>query len=209
MNYNEFKNKIRDFPVFSSDNLWVFPGDLQVLRNQITLWCKKGLILKLKKRLYVLNENDRKVNPSRVFIASQLVSPSYISTQYALSYYGLIPERTTDITSVTTKKTSTFKNAFGTFVYQHLKASCLTGFVEQKDENGFSYFIAEPEKALVDYFYLNLGSFPYNDLLIFEESYRFKKNHGLKQKKLNLYAHLFESKKLLKIVDNFCHYIKS
>ena len=134
MNYQEFKNKVRKFPVFSSSQLSAFGEDLQILRNQLSFWRSKGLVVKLRRGLYILNKDDRKIEPSRQFLASQMLSPSYISTHYALSYYGLIPERVTDVTSVTTKKTSIFDNDFGRFVYQHLKLSCFTGFVEKKDE---------------------------------------------------------------------------
>jgi hypothetical protein len=208
MNYQRFRKKIKDFPVFSSSHLTTFPGNLQGLRNQLYLWQKKGLVIKLKRGLYVLNKDDRKINPSRVFIASQLVSPSYISTQYALSHYGLIPERVADITSITTRKTAAFENEFGTFVYQHLKLNCFTGFIEEKDENGFSYFIAEPEKAFVDFFYLSLGAFSEEDLLVFERSYRFRKDPKIRPKKLRYYAGIFKNKKLLKITENFCRYLR-
>lgn len=37
-----------------------------------------------------------------------LVNPSYISLEYALSYYGLIPEEAVVITAITTKKTQSY-----------------------------------------------------------------------------------------------------
>jgi hypothetical protein len=208
MNYQEFKRRIQGYPVFSSSHLTAFPGKLQVLRNQLKEWCQKGWLVKLRRGIYVLNRDDRRINPSRVFIASQLLSPSYISTQYALARYGIIPERVADVTSITTRKTSVFINEFGKFVYQHLKSACFAGFKEEKDENGFSYFIAEPEKALVDFFYLNLSAFPERELSIFDESYRIKKEFEFKRKKIIYYARLFKNKKLLRIADNFCQYLR-
>lgn len=208
MNYQAFKKKIKDLPLFSSSLLVSFPGNPLTLRNELNIWHKKGLIIKLKRGIYILNKEDRRQEPSRAFIASQLLAPSYISTQYALSYYGLIPERVADLTSITTRKTAAFKNQFGVFVYQHLKTSCFVGFSEQKDENGLSYFLAEPEKALVDYFYLNLADFPEEDAAIFEESYRLKRDRSLVVKKLNDHAQRFNSKKLVKVTDNYIRYLK-
>jgi len=207
MNYQEFKSKVREFPVFSSSQLSAFGEDLQILRNQLSFWRGKGLLLKLRRGLYVLNKDDRKVDPSRLFLAGQMLSPSYISTHYALAYYGLIPERVTDITSVTTKKTTLFDNEFGRFVYQHLKVACFNGFLEKKDNNGFAFFIAEPEKALIDFFYLNLAQIADDDILIFQQSYRLRKDKNLKAQKMRYYAQSYNSKKLLRIVQNFVRYL--
>lgn len=63
---------------------------------QLSNWEKKGLIIRLKRGLYVLNENNRKIEPSRIFLANSLYSHSYVSTAYALGYYDLIPEKVED-----------------------------------------------------------------------------------------------------------------
>jgi hypothetical protein len=53
-------------------------------------------------------------------IANPLYGPSYISLEYALSYYGLIPERVESITSVTTKRSKKFITPLGSFSYEHI-----------------------------------------------------------------------------------------
>lgn len=209
MKYKEFKDKIQKYPIFSSSHLPALTDNEQVLRNQLARWRRQGLVLRLKKGLYVLNKEDRKINPSRPFIASQLLSPSYLSTEYALSFYGLIPERVEDVTSVTTKKTSTFRNDFGTFHYQHIDVSCFVGFKETKDDNGYPFFIAEPEKAIVDFLYLNLFNFSEDDVNIFRESYRFQNLSGLGRQKIKMFAKVFNNKKLLKVVHSFCEFMKA
>jgi len=60
MEYLKFKNSIKEFPIFSSSHLVNFGENLQTLRNQLTLWQKKGLIVKLKKGPYVLNRDNFK-----------------------------------------------------------------------------------------------------------------------------------------------------
>jgi hypothetical protein len=124
--------------------------------------------------------------------------------EYALSFYGLIPEAVMTITSVTTNKTAIIKNAEGVFTYQHIKQSAFRGFNEIKDNEGFLYFIAEPEKAVVDFLYLNLSKFDKNDFDIFENSYRFQNLTALSVKKLKMYASLFENKKLMTVINNLC-----
>lgn len=91
------------------------------------------------------------MTPSREFIANQLVFPSYISLEYALSYHNLIPERVYQVTSITSKKTTEFENAFGVFTYHNLKPGLFFGYRGTEDENGLQVLIAEKEKALLDY----------------------------------------------------------
>lgn len=209
MKYKEFKNKIRNFPVFSSSQISSLTSNVQILRNQLTLWQKQGLVLRLKRGLYILNEEDRKINPPRTFIANQLVSPSYVSTEYALYFYGLIPEKVEDITSVTTKKTTVIKNSLGVFRYQHLNADCFKGFEQVEEKGGLSFFIATPEKVIADFLYLNLSNFSVEDKDIFGLSYRFQNTSALNKKRLKDFAKLFNNQKLIKVVNSFCEFIKS
>lgn len=208
MKYLEFKKRIQDFPLFSSSLLGYLDANEQVLKNQLTGWKRQGLLLELKRGLYILNENDRKVTPSRVFLANQLYSPSYVSTEYALMFYDLIPERVADITSVTTRKTAYFKNTFGLFIYQHIGIDCFKGFIEEKDENDYSFLIATPEKAVVDFIYLNLPRFERDRPEIFEQSFRFQNFADLSSTKMLDFAVLFKNKKLFDVVKMFCEFIK-
>ena len=209
MKYKDFKNKVQNFPVFSTTHISSITNNEQVLRNQLTKWQRQGLIFSLKKGLYILNEGDRKITPSRLFIANQLLPPSYISCEYALSFYDLIPEKVEDVTCVTTRKTTCFKNILGTFYYHHIKLASFVGFRQIEDENKFPVFIAEAEKALVDFFYLNLSNFSKNDKNVFEYSYRFQNFSDLNIEKLKKFAQILSNKKLSKIVENFCEFISS
>ena len=65
MQYLKFKETIQDSPLFSSSQLNVLEKNEQILRNQLNRWVKKGLVLKLRKGLYILNGRDRKINPSQ------------------------------------------------------------------------------------------------------------------------------------------------
>jgi predicted transcriptional regulator of viral defense system len=199
MKYIDFKNRIRDLPVFSSQQLTAFGGNMQVLRNQLTTWCKKGLVIQLRKGLYVLNDADRRFAPSRLFLANQLYQPSYISTEYALHYYDLIPERVTDVTSVTPRKSAVFENRYGRFVYQHVKVKAFSGYHMIKDENGFNILIAEPEKAMLDLLRLNPSRFRESAQVI--ESLRLQNTDTLRTGKLLAYSRLFECRRLKRLVN--------
>jgi len=104
MDYREFRDKYQNLPVILTKGLIKPKHEYLSLLNQIGRWQKKGLVIKLKRGVYMLNPNDRKINPSRLFVANQLYSPSYVSLEYALGFYGLIPEQAFDLTSVLPKK---------------------------------------------------------------------------------------------------------
>jgi hypothetical protein len=191
MRYLEFKDKVRGFPIISSTHLFNLTRKPQTLKAQLTKWQKKGLIIKLKRGLYILNESDRKIEPSRIFLA-----------------YDLIPEKVVDVTSVTTKKTAKFTNPFGTFVYQHLKTILFFGFKEIEDENGLPVLIAEPEKAVLDFIYLNLQDFKNKDEDVFGLSCRFQNLDMLKKRKLINFAKKYENEEMLDVVENLLSFIK-
>lgn len=208
MNYAEFKNRVQPWPIIFSRDIMLGRKDKQAIRNQLERWSSKKLLIKLRRGVFILNENDRKINASRAYIANQLYSPSYVSLEYALNYYDLIPERVSDLTGITTKKTMRFMNQAGTFIYQHIKPGAFRGFKMLKDEAGLLFLMAEPEKALVDFFYLNLGRIRREDEKVFEESYRLQNLEILRTKKLMEFALLFDSRKLMDVAQNLCKLIK-
>jgi hypothetical protein len=207
MKYLEFKNTFREFPLISLSHLYNAVKNTATFKVQLNQWLNKGLIIKLRKGLYILNENDRKIHPSRIFLANALYSPSYVSTEYALGYYDLIPEKVEDVTSVTTKNVKRFNNPLGTFIYQHLKTDLFFGFKEILDDNKFPVHIAEPEKAILDFIYLNLADFKNKDQDVFALSYRLQNLDLLKKNKLLAFAKRY-NKVVLALANNLLNYIK-
>lgn len=86
MKYLEFKNAVKEFPIISLTHISNINKKPQALKVQLSGWQRKGLVIKLKQGLYILNESDRKIEPSRIFLANALYSPSYVSTTYAFGY---------------------------------------------------------------------------------------------------------------------------
>lgn len=126
----------------------------KVFGYQLTLWQKKGHILRLKNGLYVFAGRVNEVAPEE--IAGLLYSPGYISLEKALSIYGFIPEMVYGITSVTPKTTRRFKNKIGDYTFRHIKPDLFFGY-RQSGAASRKYLLAEPEKALLDFIYFNLG----------------------------------------------------
>jgi len=120
-------------------------------RDRITTLLRKGIIIRVKKGLYVFGENDRKHPYSREILANLMYGPSYISLEYALQYYGLIPERVTSVTSVTVGRSRKFSTPLGLFVYRMIPMTAFRAGMDQVEmEDGRRCLIAVPEKALAD-----------------------------------------------------------
>ncbi|MEI7482963.1 MAG: type IV toxin-antitoxin system AbiEi family antitoxin domain-containing protein [Elusimicrobiota bacterium] len=207
MNFNNFKAAIKELPVFTGKDAARL-GERQTMYNQLNNWRRKGLIIQLKRGLYVIGKADRKVEPSNLFLSGQLYAPSYVSLEYALGLHGLIPEMVTIITAVTTKNVASFKTELGNFEYQHIKREAFRGFKAAKDPVGLTYFLAEPEKAIVDFIYLNLPRFKRGDREVFTQSYRFQNLEALSLKKLKTYAGLFATPKLVDVINEFCRFAR-
>jgi predicted transcriptional regulator of viral defense system len=130
MKYAEFKEEFKEefakFPVFNS-NIFVRLGvNERSLRNQLSIWLEKGLVIKLRKGLYTLNDKDREVKLTKNLISNLIYQPSYLSLESALSFYGFIPEQILISTAVSSKKTCHFENPYGVFSTHLLKARLLT-----------------------------------------------------------------------------------
>lgn len=111
----------------------------------------KGNLILLKRGLYETDKNQK-----GHLLASYMKSPSYLSFEYALSFYGLIPEMVNVYTSATCNERHTFeyKNQYGTFTYQDVPEDVYRFGITIGEDNGYIYIIATPEKALCDYLYI-------------------------------------------------------
>lgn len=151
MKYNELTAVIKG-PIFSRNDLEL--SGYKVFDYQLSLWVKKRYLIRLKNGLYAFSREKEKLRGEE--IAFLLCRPSYLSLESALAWYGFIPEIVYAYTSVTARITRTFENSCGRFIYRHVKSELFWGYVQMKTDRS-PYLLAEPEKALLDYFYLNLA----------------------------------------------------
>lgn len=112
---------------------------------------KQGKYFPITKGLYETNRNV----PGHL-LAGSIYGPSYISFEYALSYYGLIPEAVYTVTCATfeKKKKKRYETAFGTFTYRDVPSAAFPLELRLVQEGDYFYRIAEPEKALCDKLYI-------------------------------------------------------
>ncbi len=114
---------------------------------------KEGILIPLKKGLYIHNSPLNKTIISKEIISNVLLGPSYISLDYALYYHGLIPESVHEVTGVTTKRSKTYSTNYGLFSYKHTQKELFPiGLVLEEAKAG-NFIIASKEKALCDKIY--------------------------------------------------------
>ena len=203
MNFLEFKRKTDELPYFETKELRLILGADFTSTTLINLknWVNKGYLTMIRRGLYIISETKNKIDA--MAFATKIYPPSYVSLEMALSFYGIIPEAVFTVTSVTTRKTKQFKTPIGNFSYQKIKKEAFGGF-ETKKQYGISFSLALPEKALIDFFYLNR-----NVLNGTEEQfkgYRFNEDFKFEAKKLLNFAKVFQNKKVLFLTQNFIKY---
>jgi len=148
---------------------------------------KQGYVQSVKRGLYKLSDES----VPDLYLANKLYEPSYISLEFALSYHRVIPETVYEITSVTPKATRRFETLGKIYSYRKIKKTAFTGYTIEK-QKGFSFQIADPEKAFVDsnYFRMLGGLKPIS---------RYNKEKINLAKALR-YASLLGNKKLISII---------
>ncbi len=120
-------------------------------RDKITDLLRKGVVIRVKKGLYVFGEQYRRRPISREVLANLVYGPSYVSLDSALQYHGLIPEAVEAVTSVTTLRPRRFHTPVGLFLYRPIPARAFSiGVVRVEVNGGQSFLIATPEKSLSD-----------------------------------------------------------
>lgn len=138
-----------NIPVSTSAVASLFP-DLKAGNNKVCNLEADGKIIRLKNGLYVVDPKVSRVALSTELIANHLYTPSYISMQTALRYYGLIPEAVYTIQSMTLKHSRNFDTPVGRFVYKTIAREAFPVGIKSVNENGFAFVMATPEKAICD-----------------------------------------------------------
>jgi len=111
-------------------------------------------LLHVRRGLYCLTENigyKEKIHPFA--LAQYIYGPSYISLESALNFHQLIPEAVYTTTCVSSKRSKEFTTPIGLFSFQHLPIINFYTGVERIIENGHTFMIASPWKAICDYVY--------------------------------------------------------
>lgn len=166
------------------------------INGKISRDVKSGKLIPLVRGMYETDPDTEGVN-----LAQFIYGPSYISFDYALSEYGLIPEAVYTFTcaSFNKRKTKMHKNKFGNYWYRDVPKEVFSLGIIVKQNGNYAYQIATPEKALCDKLYSvspvnslkELKTLLFEDLRIYEEGF-----NNLNKEDLLKLAPLYRSKNL-------------
>ena len=123
---------------------------IKSLKDKVSDLEKQEKIIRLKRGLYVASPHVSGKELSIELIANHLYGPSYVSMESALRFYGLIPESVYNTSSITLKRSRTFKNSFGQFEYLFCPSNYYSIGINQVVQDDYAFLIASPEKALCD-----------------------------------------------------------
>lgn len=115
---------------------------------------RRGLVEHVSSKTYL---NLLALDASPRDLINVLRSEAYISLESALLDYGISTQSPRVLTCVTTQRSGEFTAKTVRISYRTLSPLLYWGFVRKSTRYG-SYLIAEPEKAVLDWIYLNLQS---------------------------------------------------
>ncbi len=137
--------------ILTFDSLALQFKDYTDVKGKIRREVQSGRLTQITRGLY---ETDARADGK--YLAGAIYGPSYLSFDYVLSMCSLIPEaifRTYTSATFRKCKAKQYDNAFGVFTYRDVPSAVYHFGVEIREENGYSYQIATPEKALCDKLY--------------------------------------------------------
>lgn len=146
-------------------NLKPFLKDYTNPDDFLSRMVKSGKLVRLKNGFFLIAEKIKSSPVPYEQVANLLYGPSYISFEWALSFYGIIPEGVYVVTSVSTEKSKSFTTPVGTFEYSYLNHKRYSIGIDQKENTAGRFLIATPEKALSDLVHFKSKSLSGKDLL--------------------------------------------
>lgn len=153
LNLDQFRNTPVDYATLVT-LLW----DYRFPKDKIAAMEKQQQLIRIKKGLFVVAQQEGTSPISRELIANHLYGPSYVSLESALSYHNLIPERVYRVRSVTMKRFKMYDTPLGVFEYRTVSPEYFSiGIQQQVTQDNTAFLIASPEKALCDLIVLSSG----------------------------------------------------
>lgn len=151
MKFLEFQELFIRQWVFSLHEILLF--DPTFKRQQLIKRKNNGLIRNLINGYWILEWAQKRpwIKP---YIANRLAEPSYLSLEWWLEFYNLIPEASITYTSVTSKKSKEYDTSIWRFKYQSLRPNLYRWYTMFQIEN-YSFRLWTIEKVVLDYLYLH------------------------------------------------------
>jgi len=119
--------------------------------DKINELIKQGLLIQVKRGVFIPGPQSSTSTPEKLLLANHLWGPSYVSSDSALSYWGLIPERVYETLSMTMNLAKTYKTPVGRFRYIRLPLPYYSFGIQRVElASKQMTLIAGKEKSLCD-----------------------------------------------------------
>lgn len=187
-----------------SQNLKPLLGSYTNPDDFISRMVKAGELIRLKNGFFLIAEKTKESPIPYEQIGNLLYGPSYISFEWALSFYKMIPEGVYVVTSASAAKSKVFNTPIGTFDYISLSHHRYAIGIDQKENEAGRFLIATPEKALADLIHLKSKKLEGKDLIVdLIEARRMDEDHlkNLDKKHLHEIAENYRSKAVMNLVN--------
>jgi predicted transcriptional regulator of viral defense system len=114
-------------------------------------YARQGFLVRVKRNIYVRRDTWETLSQEELFCLANIAqTPSYVSLLTALGFYEITTQMQRNfIESIAIKRTKEISVAGVSFNYTRIQLPLYRGFVKSGD-----FFIASPEKALLDALYL-------------------------------------------------------
>lgn len=161
--------KLIKTPYIDAQTLLCLLADYRKPRECILRMVKNGELIRLKNGFYLIadkiNQGTDRVIPYEQ-VANLLYGPSYVSLEWALSFYGMIPEGVKTVTSMALGRNKEYVTPVGDFSYHSLSSERYAIGITQKEAPGFvgGFLMASPEKALSDLVFKTCAGLDKNEL---------------------------------------------
>ncbi len=177
-------------------------------RDVVSSLLLKEEIIRIRKGLYIFGPMWRQNQIPLEALANLIYGPSFISLEYGLSYYGLIPEKVETVTSITSGRSRNFDTPLGRFNYIQITKKRFSFGVTINNSGQGNWLITEPLKTLADKIWTDkrfkptsissYNSYLYDDLRIDRSA--LKEYYNIE--KLNEIKAAYKSRKINWFVDN-------
>jgi predicted transcriptional regulator of viral defense system len=133
-----------------ADALRIAPESARVSCHR---YVRSGDLIRLKRNYYILRERWEHLNAGDFFVLANLLQvPSYVSFTSALVHFGYTTQVQQDfIESASLKRSAEIQVQEFTFRFTKIKKEYYSNFLKQGN-----FFIATPEKALMDAVYMDM-----------------------------------------------------
>lgn len=150
MNFNHLVQSFKNIPLNRQIILDLLK-EYKRPNDKISELIKSGELIHLKKGLYISGIKTDLSSQEPFLIANHLWGPSYVSLESALSYWGIIPERVYEVSSITIKVAKKYNTPIGRFSYRSMPLPYYSFGVKSIELSlGQVALVASPEKALCD-----------------------------------------------------------